>query len=139
MPGAAQADRRLFARALVHAVPLVEGQRPQQTLYPAQIPVYRLRLAADGQLKGVLQHDRQQLGAGLAAIDRPVKTGGQQPGNTPHMIEMHMGDHQRPDVADIEFDFGAPGIGTVRPPVTALKQAAIDQQPRVVVQRQFVA
>ena len=55
------------------------------------------------------------------------------------MIEMHMGDHQCPDVADIEFDFGAPGVGAVRAPVTALKQAAVDQQPRVVAQRQFVA
>ena len=55
------------------------------------------------------------------------------------MIEVHMGDHQRPDVADIEFDFGAPGVGAVRAPVTALKQAAVDQQPRVVVQRQLVA
>ena len=53
--------------------------------------------------------------------------------------QLHMGDHQRPDVADIEFDFGAPGVGAVSAPVTALKQAAIDQQPRVVVQRQLVA
>lgn len=93
-------------------------------------------LAADAQLVGVLQYQRQQPRGGLAAQDGATVAGSQQCGDTAYMIEMDMGDDQGLDILHIETELGGVDAGRS---IGALLQAAVDQQAGGRIEVQLMA
>lgn len=106
-------------------MPLLEGQRHDKVTDEVEIARHLRRLAADAQLVGVFQYQRQQPGRGLAAQDRATVTRCQQRRDAPNMVEMDMGDDQGLNTLDIKSEGG--GFCTGRR-ITSLFQPAVDQQ-----------
>ena len=63
-----------------------------------------MRYARNPELNGIFHYQWQQRSRGLATVDRAMKPRRQQPGNAPHMINMHMRHNQRTNVINRKLD-----------------------------------
>ena len=96
-------------------------------------------IAREADLQRVAHHHRQQLGRGLAAHHRALEARSQQVRQTPHMIDVHVCDHQRDHRPDIEADLQPPEPSRpVGRGLRALEQPAIHQHRGAVGQGQLV-
>lgn len=122
MAGPLQTDAALQRFALHHWIPLFERHRGYQLLEKLQIAFHLGWLGRDAEFVGIFQHQGQQARRRLTANDRATKAGCKQGGDAADMVEVNVGDHQRPDAIDGKSERGgfAPGIA-------ALLQAAVDQ------------
>lgn len=123
MAGTLQADATLQVLVLDQAVPLTKGDRLYQTFQQVQKTRYVRGLATDAEFECIFKNQREQLRGRLATEDRAAKACGQQCRNATDMVEVHMGDHQRLDAADIEAQRGG-----IRTGIGALLKPAIDEQ-----------
>lgn len=95
-------------------------------------------VAGEADFQRVFDHQRQECGRRLGAVDRPAETGRQQVWKAAHVVNVHVGDHQGPHVIDGEVDplavrfIAATGLRT-------LEQATVDQDGVVRVQLQAMA
>ena len=118
---------------------MIVGQRDDAFLYLLEVALDLLLVTTEGEFEGVLEHDGQQFGRGLTAEDRPLEAGGQQIGNAPHMVGVHMGDDQRANALEREFDKLVVGPRTEWRRIGALEQAAVDKDAAVLGDMQLVA
>ncbi|MCY1295848.1 hypothetical protein D9M70_452080 [compost metagenome] len=140
VPGALQADARLQFGGVDQRVPGAVGERHEALLDEFQVVFQLLRVAAESELEGVFEDQRQQLCRGFAAEDRPLEAGGEQVGQAADVVDVHMGQQQGLERADVEVDSRlvgfAPALGGG---FRALEQAAVHQQAVLGVHVQLVA
>jgi len=78
-------------------------------------------VAGETDLEGIFENQRQQRGGGLAADNRPAKSGRQQVGDAADMVDVDVRDDQRTDTIDGEGDGQSCGAGAVAGGLGALK------------------
>lgn len=138
--GALQADARHKRVGFDQGEPLVVRQGQQALFDPFDIARYLFVVPAEAELECVFEDNGQQLGRRLATEDRPLEPCSQQIGNPPDVVDMHVGDDQRLDGLQREFDGQLP---CARPAIgggfAALEKAAVDQQAAGRVHMQLMA
>lgn len=139
MGSALQPHLGMQAFVIVQGEPVIVGQRDDSLLHLLEVALDLFLVTAEGEFERVLQHDGQQFGRGITAEDRPLEAGGQQIGNASHMVGMHMGNDQRVNAIQGEFNTLMVGPRTKRRGIGALKKPAVDQQAAVLRHMQLVA
>src|SRR5690606_1996469 len=138
--GALQADAGAQLGLIDQGEPGLVGQGDQALFDELEVALDLLLVAADAEAEGVLQHDGQQLGGGLAAQDRAFEAGGQQPGDAADVVDVHVGGDQGANAVEGEVDGQVVGAGPAFDGgFRALEQAAVDQQAVLVVHVELVA
>lgn len=127
MAGALQADAQGAALFRDDRLPAVVGQRPQLLLDVADEFPDQSLVSADTDFQRILQYQRQQFGGGLGTVDGAAKAGGDQVGNTAHVVYVHVSGHQRLHRADVELDRQAVVTAATGRGFRPLEEAAVDQ------------
>ena len=96
-------------------------------------------VALDAEQEGIFQHRGQQQGRRLGAIHRTLEPGTDQPGQPADVIDMHMGENERPDGAQRKLDAQVPGAPAPAGGFITLKQSAVYKNARFRRQMQLVA
>lgn len=131
---------RQIRLALSQSEPGLAGQGDDALFNQFEVALDLLLIATETQLEGVFEHDGQQFGRGLAAENRPLETGSQQIGNTPDVIDMHVGGDQGLDRIQEELDGPSIGRGfALGRGFRALEQAAVDQPAVLGAHQQLMA
>src|SRR5690606_28816823 len=95
----------------------------------AQVALDQRPVATHPHREGVGEHRGQQARGGLAAQDRPLEAGSEQPWQAAAVVDVNMSEHERTDALEREIDLEAVGgRAPVRRGLRALEKAAIDQQ-----------
>ncbi len=97
MAGTLQADTRFQLFGIYQREPMLIRQRDEAAFNNVDVTFDTLLVAAEAQLEGIFKNDGQEFCRGLAAKYRPREACRQQIGNTPDMVDVYMGDHQRLD------------------------------------------
>ncbi len=126
-------------RAGDHRLPLLVWQRHQLLAQKGQKFGDQGLVAGEADFQRIFEHHRQQQRRWLAAIDRPLETGGQQIRDAADVVDVHMGDDQGAQLVDRERHLELVGPGAVGRGLSALEQAAIDQHRLPVGQVQLMA
>ena len=121
MPGSLQAHLRPHLAWQLNIVPVIVGQRHQALLEHVEKLLHIRRRPAHSKPKGILHDYRQQLGRRPTAINRPGKALRKQPRQAPHMINVHMGQHQCLNTGNIEIDGKIVCAGPTRTLISSLK------------------
>lgn len=120
--------------------PGLVGQENDALLDQFDVTLVLLVIATEAKLGGVFEYDGQQFGRGLAAESRSLETGSQQLGNTPGMVDMHMGGDHGLDRIQGKLNDQSIGSGLAFDRgFRALEQAAVDQQAVPGVHQQLMA
>lgn len=84
------------------------------------------RISGETDFQGVFNNQRQKLSRGLGAVYRAFKPGGHQVWQPTYVVDMHVGDDEGEDRAEVETDLmlfeAVEMVG-----ILALEQAAVDQ------------
>ena len=140
VPGALQADAQARAGRVHQGEPVLVRQGDEALLDEFQVALQGATVAGDTETEGVFEDDGQQPGGRLAAENGPLEAGRQQVGNAPHVVDVHMGCHQRADGGDVKVDVRPGGAGlAVGRDFGTLEQTAVDQQAMRVVRDQLMA
>lgn len=122
-----------LARFAAHTADIVE-----QILLVEKAPDEGL-VPDNADLEGIFKHQGRQKGRGLAEQDGSPETGGQEEGDAPDTVNVHMGEHQDQDAAHRERDSGLLITSAVSGGLRPLEKAAIRQDGAAVDQGEPVA
>ena len=124
---------------LGHGQPLAIGHGHGPLAHDLEHAIDQARIAREAHPQGILQDERQERGGRRRADDRSVEAGSQQIRDPADVVDVAVGDEERPDPTDIEIDLQPPRRGPVTRNLGALEQAAVDQDRAALVELELVA